>query len=115
MPSYPIDPVAKPRMTRLDKWKKRPCVMRYWAFKDEVEKLKLQLPEAGAHIRFYISMPKSWSNKKRAEMLGKPHQEKPDLDNLLKALCDALYESDAHIHDVRVTKIWSNSGCICIE
>ena len=24
-----IDPVAKPRMTRSDRWKKRPCVVRY--------------------------------------------------------------------------------------
>lgn len=29
-------PVAKPRMTKRDKWAKRPCVMKYWAWCDLV-------------------------------------------------------------------------------
>lgn len=29
-----IEPVAKPRMTKKDKWAKRPCVMKYRAYKD---------------------------------------------------------------------------------
>lgn len=33
---YPIVPVPKPRMTQRDKWQKRPAVMRYRAFCDEV-------------------------------------------------------------------------------
>ena len=27
---YPVEPVAKPRMTRSDRWKKRPVVEKYW-------------------------------------------------------------------------------------
>jgi len=36
MKEYKITPVPKPRQTRSDKWKQRPCVMRYRAFADEV-------------------------------------------------------------------------------
>ena len=36
--AYKIKPVPKPRMTQRDAWDKRPCVLRYRAFKDEVRK-----------------------------------------------------------------------------
>ena len=42
---YPITPVPKPRMTRRDRWAKRPCVLRYWAFKDEVRLRRVSLPD----------------------------------------------------------------------
>lgn len=112
---YPIVPMGKPRMTRADKWKKRPEVMRYRAFCDEVRIRGVVLPVAGAHVTFILPMPASWSKKKRAEMNGKPHQVKPDKDNLEKALLDALFENDAHIWDLRVTKLWGESGQIIIE
>lgn len=60
-------------------------------------------------------MPKSWSNKKRAEMLGKPHQVKPDSDNYLKAFMDALCINDSYIYDARVQKYWAESGSIELE
>lgn len=112
---YDILAVPKPRMTRSDKWKKRPETARYWAFKDEVRLKKVSVPEGGAHITFVMPMTKGWSNKKKAEMNGKPHQMKPDWDNLAKALFDAIYEDDAHIHDVRVSKIWGEKGEIWIK
>jgi len=59
-------------------------------------------------------MPKSWSKKKKAEMLGQPHQQKPDIDNLLKALMDAVLPEDSHIYDIRATKYWGNVGGIDI-
>ena len=34
MKIYDITPIGKPRMTRADKWKQRPAVMRYRAFCD---------------------------------------------------------------------------------
>lgn len=52
--------------------------------------------------------------KKRQEMTGKPHQQKPDKDNLEKALMDAIYADDAHIWDSRVTKRWGEAGQIII-
>ena len=112
---YPIVPMGKPRMTRADKWKKRPEVMRYRAFCDEVRLRGVVLPESGAHITFVLPMPASWSKKKRQQHNGQPHQAKPDCDNMLKALMDALYEDDAHIWDCRITKVWGEIGQIIIR
>lgn len=114
MKIYNVVPMGKPRMTRADKWKKRPEVLRYRAFCDHVRLLGVKLPEANSHVTFILPMPKSWSKKKLAEMNGKPHQSKPDKDNLEKALLDALFEDDAHIWDSRVTKLWGEEGQIII-
>lgn len=115
MTEYLITPCPKPRMTRADKWKKRPIVMRYRAFKDRVRELNVELPEANSHIIFNISMPKSWNPTKRLKMLLRPHQSRPDLDNYLKGLFDAVYKEDSHIWDVRATKLWAEAGSIEIK
>ncbi|WP_334254054.1 RusA family crossover junction endodeoxyribonuclease [Mannheimia indoligenes] len=112
---YRITPMGKPRMTRSDKWKQRPEVLRYREFKDEVRLNKVSLPESGYHITFVLPMPKSWSKKKKAEMDGKPHQQKPDKDNLEKALLDALFDDDCRIWDGRVSKVWGETGKIIIK
>lgn len=112
---YPITPVPKPRMTQRDKWKKRPAVMRYLAFADEVRLYGVQVPESGYHITFVLPMPKSWSKRKKDEMNGKPHQQKPDLDNILKALLDAVFEDDCMVWDGRATKIWGECGEIIVD
>nr|SAY41722.1 Endodeoxyribonuclease RusA [Serratia marcescens] len=115
MKTYPITPIPKPRMTQKDRWAKRPPVLRYRAFCDEVQLNRISLPESGYHVTFVLPMPESWSKKKRAEMAGKPHQQKPDADNLLKALMDAIYSEDCAVWDVRVTKRWGNAGEIIIK
>lgn len=115
MKVYNINPMGKPRMTRADKWKKRPEVLRYRAFCDHVRLLGVVLPEAGAHVTFILPMPPSWSKKKRLQHDGQSHQAKPDCDNMLKALMDAIYVDDAHVWDCRVTKIWGETGQIIIS
>lgn len=112
---YPVVPVPKPRMTQRDKWQKRPAVMRYRAFCDDLRARKCTFPESGSHVIFHMPMPASWSKKKRTEMLGQPHRQKPDRDNLEKALMDAVYENDESVWDMRTTKIWSDIGCIEIR
>ena len=115
MKAYPITPVGKPRMTQRDKWKKRPTVQRYYAFKDQVRLHRVELPLRGAHVIFVIPMPKSWTKGKKRSLMGEYHQQTPDVDNLFKALADAIFESDADICDVRITKIWGNEGAIIIK
>jgi Holliday junction resolvase RusA-like endonuclease len=115
MPKYIITPVGKPRMTRSDKWKQRPPVIRYRMFCDEARLHEIRVPESGAHITFVLPMPQSWSKKKRVAMDGQPHQQKPDLDNLTKSLLDALFEDDSHIWDTRTSKLWGETGMIVIE
>lgn len=112
---YPITPLGKPRMTQRDKWKKRECVERYHAFKDECRTHRVTLNLSKDHVTFILPMPKSWSAKKRANMDGKPHQMKPDMDNMLKALWDAVMEQDCGIWDCRVTKLWGMEGQIIIQ
>ncbi len=112
---YPVLPVPKPRMTQRDKWAKRPVVLRYRAFCDEVRALGCLVPESGAHVTFRLPMPKSWSKKKRAEMLGKPHQQKPDVDNLIKALMDAVLKEDEGVWDIRQTKYWAENPSIEVK
>jgi Holliday junction resolvase RusA-like endonuclease len=108
-----IVPVPKPRMTRADKWRRRECCDRYWKYKDE---LRLawgndEVPDS-FHVIFIIPMPKNWSKKKRVMMYGKPHQNRPDASNLLKAFEDALMKEDSVLWDIRATKIWGEKGSI---
>lgn|SRR3990167_923844 len=110
-----ITPVAKPRMVRSDKWAKRPAVLRYWAFADELRlKYPKPLPEA-VQIAFYLPMPDSWSEKKKVLMNGKPHKQKPDLDNLVKATLDSLSKQDSNIYRIHASKWHSYQGVIEIN
>ena len=114
---YPITPVPKPRMTRRDKWLSPPrkCVQEYWNFRDLCLSKRICFSCDGAHIIFILPMPESWSKKKKILMDGCKHEDKPDLDNLLKSLGDALYRNDSCIWDVRITKRWGREGKIIIE
>ena len=102
-------------MTQRDKWQKRPAVLRYRAFCDEVRAHGVRLPESDAHIIFHMPMPSSWSQRKRKEMIGQPHQQRPDLDNLIKALGDAVHVEDSGLWDYRATKVWAETGAIEIK
>lgn len=107
-----LELVPKPRMTVSDRWKKRPAVMRYWEYKDKVRKLGIEY-KVGHDIIYTLAMPKSWSKKKKEEMNGKPHEQKPDIDNLQKALFDAIFDEDKHIHLVgKQRKIWGYESSI---
>ena len=112
MTLYPITPVPRPRETQRDKWNPRKCVQRFRWFRDLVKSYGVELPVSGAHVIFTIEMPKSWSNKKKAKMDGRPHQQTPDLDNMLKALSDSVYSEDKIIYDIRVSKKWGKNGSI---
>ena len=110
-----IDPIAKPRMTIRDKWAHRPVVNNYFAFKDELTLLcKLKdfiLPDA-FKIEFLIPMPDGWSFKRKMEMIGKPHQQRPDLDNLVKAVLDCLKCEDKYVYHIDAKKMWWEEGKI---
>ena len=114
MKAYPITPVPYVRRTRADRYKERPEVLNYYAFFDEVRFRRVTIKPYDA-ITFVLPMPKSWSKKKRARLEGEPHTQRPDLDNLLKALMDAIYKEDSHIHALAsVSKIWGAEGRIIV-
>lgn len=110
-------PVPKPRQTRSDRWKKRPCVMRYREFADRAREVVGEVGDVvGLSAKFYFSMPSSWSGKKKGEMLGKPHRAKPDLDNCVKAVMDALLPQDSGVYSFKdVSKLWCEAGQERIE
>ena len=102
------NPMPKPRMTRADKWKKRPCVVRYRAWADKArlavkEQIgKLPDPKKISHIAIsaYFQPPKSCKSRSGA------HRQRPDIDNIIKAIFDSLYEDDSAIPSLTATKEW---------
>ena len=122
-----VAPFAKPRMTQRDRWAKRQIVKDYFAFRDTVKQeierlLALQNNDdknkswEELDIVFFIPMPKSWSKKKKLSMTGTPHKQRPDLDNYIKGLLDALLEEDCKVWRISARKIWVDTkGCITIN
>lgn len=111
--AFDIEPMGKPRMTQSDKWKKRGCVVRYWEFADKLrsdaEKQGLVLGDI-LIVEFHLPCPASWSKKKQQNMWGVPHQQKSDLDNMIKGVADILKKDDKVIHQVFARKLWGIKG-----
>lgn len=70
-------------------------------------------------INFQFSRPKSHSKKRREDFR---HSQKPDIDNLIKAVFDALnkvcFQDDSQIWELRVSKRWTDGPgetIVCIE
>jgi Holliday junction resolvase RusA-like endonuclease len=55
------------------------------------EEIMQRMISGSYHIQFHFALPDSWSKKKKEEMLYKPHQQKPDNDNLFKSFCDTVF------------------------
>lgn len=112
----PVTPIAKPRMTGSDRWRKRKIVVAYWHFKDEVNLFwknnKINHPW---DITFFIPMPPSYKDSKKARLVDTPHQIRPDLDNYLKAFFDAVLDEDKIIWQIKAQKLWSYKGGILIK
>jgi Holliday junction resolvase RusA-like endonuclease len=117
---FEITPIGKPRMVRSDSWKKRPVVLNYWEYKDnlkeQAEKFSYTISEKLENITFVLPMPDSWSKKKKEQMDGQPHKNKPDLDNIIKGFKDCLCDNDSFVHTYNnIRKVWGYSGKITIN
>ena len=119
---FKVVPVPAPRMTRQDRWtdktrmKGRPAVIRYFLFQDELRLLwGSRIVPSRLALRFFLPMPPSWSKKKKLQSDGKPHQNKPDIDNLIKSFLDTLCENDQYVYAVKAEKYWSTEGYIEVE
>lgn len=109
--TIPGQPVGKPRQTRADVWKKRPCVLRYREWADRARaSAPANLPKEPMELEMnvWLAIPASWSAKKRKEMAGRPHRQKADLDNISKSVFDALFPSDECIAILRAAKFWDD-------
>lgn len=113
----PIQPMGKPRMTQQDKWRKRPCVFRYWEYAAamrEACKGINQNPNS-VEIIVYLAIPSSHSKKAKAALVGKPHRQKPDVDNIWKGCTDPLWEKDEVISFGSCRKFWDDGAGARIE
>lgn len=107
---YLIVPVPAPRQNRRSRWNaaKAPSIARYHAFCDQVRSMKVQVPPS-CYLRFEIPVPKSGRDR-----IGSPHTQRPDLDNLVKALLDAVFGDDSHVYRVLAEKFWAGEGAILV-
>lgn len=83
------------------------------ALKVKQDRLKGQQLKGALMIELFFCMPipKSVSQKKRYDMYGKYMSKKPDIDNLIKAVLDAinytnLWEDDSHIAHIEAKKLY---------
>ena len=61
------------------------------------------------------AMPASWSKRRRGEMAGAWCASKPDADNIVGAVMDALFEDDAAVVEVACRKVWGVAPELRIE
>ena len=70
-------------------------------------------------LSMYFAMPQSWSKKKLREMAYTGCEKKPDIDNVIKIIGDALngvaYKDDSSIVSVAATKQWAAEGCVVVS
>ena len=111
------NPIAKPRMVKSDKWKKRPCVEAYFRWVNYAKYTVKDLPNDiyGIAINAYIEFPKSYSQRKMLKLANKGHRQKPDCDNILKAVMDALIKEDKGVCSARVNKYWDDGNGARVE
>lgn len=118
---FNLIPIGKPRMTQRDKWLNppRPEVLKYRLSRHAIQDYAIMEGFVLGEIlegTFIMPMPKSWSKKKQKLMDGKPHLNKPDLDNIIKFVQDSLKpEGDQMIHTIVANKIWGEEGKIILR
>lgn len=116
-----VTPIGKPRMTQRDKWLNPPrkAVLHYRLAKQGLNwyacEQKYVLQKI-INVTFVLPVSASWSNKKKQKMIGQPHEQKPDLDNLLKFFMDSLAPNggDEVVHTITARKIWGEEGKIVV-
>ena len=110
-----VTPLGKPRMTQRDQWKTRACVLRYRDFCDKLRGdlgLKGKLKTAPVRVDWvaYFPIPETVSALTRANMAGRPHQAKPDRDNVDKGILDALFADDSSAASGMIEKRWDDGN-----
>ena len=89
-------------------------------YMEQSNKVKLE-GQLTAHVAAYFQISKSASKKKAKQM--EKHEirpaKRPDIDNIIKAIFDALnklaYDDDSQIVSLRVDKFYSNNPRVEVE
>jgi len=114
-------PASRPRVTRWSTYFPK----KYTKFRKDfaliLDDLDVELSEGllYAKLDFFMQIPKSWSNKKKAYKEGKYADNNVDVDNLVKACLDScegvFYENDNQVAMIRARKFYSIDGRIEME
>lgn len=120
-----IEPMGAVRMTQRSKWKD-PAAQRYLSYKGVIGltankhfPAPLETP-VSITIAFYYPIPKKWSKQKKddANDQGIVPVVKPDIDNCVKGVFDALngiaWKDDNQVVDVRAFKLYSHTPMIVV-
>jgi len=105
-------------MTKRDKYMKRPAVVKYRIFATALRECMKDVDLSDVvkvSWTAYFPIPESWSNEKKSLMRGQPHRQKPDRDNVDKAILDALFEDDSGVSDGTLKKRWDDCNGPRIE
>ena len=104
------DMVGAVRTVRSDAWKPNPAIDRYHLWRDQIRlatpKSMTRFPDR-IKMLIMVPMPENWSEKKKAFLCGRGHCQKPDIDNIVKGVLDAMFESDQMISGVDAIAWWS--------
>lgn len=104
IPREKLRPAGLKRLIRIEKYNNYKVELLA-----ESKRKRFNFPPEGLCIKFFIPVPKSWTNKKKKLFHGKLHQSKPDLKNLLSAFEDGLLGEDKYIaHYGSMEKRWVN-------
>ena len=81
-------------------------------FKRQIETVPTEYEHIGMTCNFYMPFPKGTSKKRQNEWHEiKFHVKRPDLDNLIKTICDALngiaFADDSAVTHMDVCKLYS--------
>jgi Holliday junction resolvase RusA-like endonuclease len=70
-------------------------------------------------MTFYMPIPASLSRKKQLELIGKFHTKKPDIDNIIKGLFDAInglcWKDDNQVCRLTASKVYDEDPRIEFE
>lgn len=122
--TFKIEPVpaSRPRVTRWGTYYQE----KYTQFRKDMASLLLGTKKTlyteplKVNLKFFFTMPKSWSKKKRDELDGTFKCSTPDMDNLEKAVYDSLNDyiwiDDSQVVSHHVEKFWvKDNGRIEIQ
>lgn len=115
-------PSPRPRFRKAGKFVQTYMPTIYTEHKEYIQrqmpKLLIEKP-IKLEIFFYIPMAKSWTKKKKTSLLDKPHNIKPDVDNLLKTVMDAandhIWIDDGQVYEIVTKKTFSSEAKIMIN
>lgn len=110
-------PLQRPRGTRKGFYDPQHIAKKNFAWTVKAELIKQEYKEkpvtSGVKtvFNFEFQIPQSWSKKKKAALINKPHTQKPDTSNLVKfvedSLNEILWQDDCYISKIEASKRWA--------